>query len=397
MYQITIEKNTTLEAIDAHYKNLNTCINQSIEVDLLIPSELENQYLGIVPSLYQFVATWIRYPKSKRLLLDIDNPDTTDFEKLYENELIFPVVSLVWNKKEIFNKKAIKNLRSYLRPKNVEISEKMQKTKALKGKKLLLVNFDHLPQEKLLPCFEVNGKYNDNRTQLYNYLKPAITEIIGHSQVAGISFEYVGMDLIKIINELMKNTFQWAKSNEKGAPLDPNFRGLLIKFYKKRRATFLEECKKHKGLTTYFNSAWLKETGNNELYFLEISVFDSGIGFIDKFKSHNPKDANLSDIEIIKKCLIKHMTSSVGLEKDDKGIGLDDVLSTLDRIGFLRIKTGSKCVYRNLDKNPYRNVQLVKDMELFDWNRDSNSEYTDFTNAVGSVITILYPLSHYRQ
>lgn len=81
--------------------------------------------------------------------------------------------------------------------------------------------------------------------------------------------------------------------------------------------------------------------------------------------------------------------------KDDKGIGLDRILSILDKKGFLRIKTGSLCVYRNLITHNHKELdnEDVNSMELFDWNKNSNTDYTSFKNAKGAVVTIIYPLS----
>jgi len=169
----------------------------------------------------------------------------------------------------------------------------------------------------------------------------------------------------------------------------------IIKFYKKTRQKLVDEFKSQKGITTFFKSDTLKENSIKELYFLEIDVFDSGIGFVRKYKSLNPSE-NLTDIDIIKKCLIKHNTSAKGLEKDDKGIGLDRILTILDGKGFLRIKTGNNTVYRNLISNPYKKIKKdsVKNMELFDWKNNSNEVYTNYPYAEGSVITIIYPLSY---
>jgi hypothetical protein len=192
----------------------------------------------------------------------------------------------------------------------------------------------------------------------------------------------------------MKNTFEWGRTDEDNVSLDPNLRGVLFKFFKNRRKTLVNDFKEHPGVVNYLNNKLLKENALGELYFLEMSVFDSGVGFIDKFKSLNPS-TKLSDVDIVKTCMIKHNTSAKGLEKEDKGIGLDRVLKTLNKKGFLRIRTGTVCLYRDLIANNYLELEKgdVAKMELFDWNKESNSKYTAFPSAAGAVITILYPLS----
>lgn len=396
MFKLIIDKNIKLDELDSLYKQLYRHIKVDVTVDLLLPNQLENNYVGLVPSLYQFVITWMRYQKSGMLLLDIDNPEKTDLNKLYENELLFPIISLVWNKNEVYNRIGKINLRSYLKPLNTTFFDKMKSVESLKGWKLLLTNFDHLPEDRgILPCFELNGSFIANESKLSNSLKNGIKQVLAFSQDAEKAYTIVKEHLIGITYELMKNSFEWGKDDEHRVPLDPSIRGLLIQFYKKNRTKLKEEFKNHKGLYEYFNSDVLKENVKSELFFLEIDVFDSGIGFVKKYNSLNTSE-NLRDIDIVKKCMIKHNTSAKGLEKDDKGIGLDRILTILNGKGFLRIKTGKICLFRNLITHPYKRIDKdsVEDMELFDWSKNSNNSYTQFDEAEGTVISIIYPLSY---
>lgn len=395
MWQIKINKSIKLDEVEQLYTQLYQHIKLDIVVDVLLPVELDSSYIGIVPTLYQFVFTWMRYEKSGKLLIDISKPDATNYEELYENELIFPLVCLVWNKNEVFDKTGQLNLRRYLKNYNTIYFDRMKAVTAQKNWKLLLTNFDHLSEDYgILPCFEVNGLFTANETSLSNNLKGGIQQLLSYSKDAQKSYDEIKVHLMSIVYELMKNTFEWGSKDEYNVPLDPSLRGLLVKFYKKTRRKLVEEFKSHKGLSTYFSSDVLKENTVSEIYFLEIDVFDSGVGFVKKYKSLNPIE-KLSDIDIIKKCLIKHNTSAKGLEKDDKGIGLDRILNILDGKGFLRIKTGNNTVYRNLISNPYKKIEKesVADMELFDWKNNSNEIYTNYPHVEGSVITIIYPLS----
>lgn len=330
MFQIKINKSVKLDEVEQLYTQLNQHIKLDIVVDVLLPVELDSSYIGIVPTLYQFVFTWMRYEKSGKLLIDISNPEATDYEELYENELIFPLVSLVWNENEVFDKTGKINLRKYLKSYNTIYFDRMKAVNAQKNWKLLLTNFDHLSEDRgILPCFEINGVFTANETTLSNNLKGGIQQLLGYSKDAQNSYDEIKVHLMGIVYELMKNTFEWGNKDENNVPLDPSLRGLLIKFYKKKRRKLVEEFKIHKGLTTYFKSDVLKENSLSEIYFLEIDVFDSGVGFVKKYKSLNPSE-KLSDIDIIKKCLIKHNTSAKGLEKGDKGIGLDRILTILE-------------------------------------------------------------------
>lgn len=390
---ISIKPTSTLEDVDSYYTELYRYIKQDATVHVSLPKELKKHYLGLVPALIQLVCTWVRYEKSGKLLLSISaNANAEEIDELYENEIIYPLAALVWNKNEVFDKSGSVNLRSLLRDKNREVTSKMKSVKAFKGYKLPLIVSDHIAGANL-PIFETSNDFK-NEEEIKESLRPAVNEMLNYILSLKKEYDLVLNDLKKITFELMKNTFEWGRTDGDNVSLDPNLRGVLFKFYKNRRKTLVDDFQDHPGIVNYLNNKALKENTQGELLFLELSVFDSGAGFIEKYKSLN-KFTKLNDVDVVKTCMIKHNTSAQGLEKDDKGVGLDRVLKTLNKKGFLRIKTGSVCLYRDLIANNYLELEKgdVSKMELFDWKNESNSKYTSFPSAAGSVITILYPLS----
>ncbi|MFV8373038.1 hypothetical protein [Flavobacterium sp. LB2P74] len=393
---ITIKKNIGLKEIDRLYLDLYSGIKINTVINIMLPKELTKNYLGLASSLIQFVATWTRYSNSGKLLIDIEKPTSNDIEGLYAFEYVFPIISLVWNSNGVYDKTGEVSLRNDFKEMNALVFDDMKKVKAMKGEKLLLTNFDHLPKEYgILATFEKNGRYILNENDLLESLKPSIlNDVLRNSRESKSIFETVQKDFIGIVYELMKNTFEWAKDDELGVPYNPNVRGILIKFNKKKRVKLLEEYNNNNAVCKYFSSDVLKENSLGQLYFLEISVIDSGAGFIKKYKSLN-NDTECSDIDIVKKCLIKHNTSARGLDKTDKGRGLDRILNILDNKGFLRIKTDKVCLYRDLISDNYKvnETNDVKQMELFDWKTYSNEVFTEYKYASGSVVTIIYPLA----
>lgn len=396
MALIKLKGSILIDDIDQLYIDLYKGMYNKQVIDILLPNKLTKNYLGITPALIQFIATWTRYEKSGKLQLSIEDPTEFEIDELYKNEFIFPIVSLVWNSNGVYDKTGQNNLQSQLKGSQNQIFLKMKKVEAYRGEKLLLTNLDHFNEEKgILSCFEKEGEFIANENDLLESLKPAILEdVLRNYHESKETFKKVQKDFYGIIYELMKNTFEWAKDSPEGVPYDPNIRGLLIKFYKKPRAKLLEEYDNNKAITTFFKSEILKENDKGELYFFEISVFDSGAGFVDKYKALNPHTA-IGDVEIIKECFIKHNTSAKGLDKFEKGFGLDKILQTLDKKGFLRIKTGNLCLYRNLISNNYKTIESkdINEMELFDWRTGNDNRFTKYKNVSGSIITIIYPLA----
>ncbi|WP_067150174.1 hypothetical protein [Pseudotamlana agarivorans] len=396
--KIKINKDIDLLELDKLYVELATLKKRKeILIDLIIPYEMKNDYLGLTPNIIQFVSTWLRSENSGKLIIDVKKDYSKFLESISRNDYLFPLIGLVWNNNGVYDLDG-NSLRKQLRTELNKVFIKMAKVEALKGDKLLLTNLDHLPGDMGgLPCFESNGSYISNERDLAISLEKVMIDDVLRNYGNDIHTIYkeVKKDLNSIVYELMKNTFEWAKTDEEGVPFDPNIRGVLIKMNKRVRTKLLDHYSSSKAISNFFENKRLKENDKGEVYFLEISVFDSGSGFIKKFKSLNKGNEDLTELEIIKKCLIKHNTSAKGLNKSDKGIGLDRILQILNGKGWLRIKTGKSCVYRNLITEPYINIETdkIEEMKLFDWSKNSDVKFSDYQNVSGSVITIIYPLS----
>jgi len=390
-FTITIKKSATLEDVDGYYDQLHKSSSVRATVDLCLPAGFNKDYFGLIPQLLQFVITWSRYKKSKRLLIDIPDTEKGTIENLYKNELIFPAVILVWNTNGVYNANSQESLIGVLNFKNREFITKMMAGESIYHK-LLLANFEHLPDDYQLPCFGSRYEFIRTEYNLQQNLRKGISDVLYYTAVEP-EFVSIYPDIVAIIYELMKNTFEWGREDENNIPLETNIRGVMAKFFKKTRKALLEDMQGHKGLLDFFASKSHKENAKGELYFIEISIFDGGVGFSRKYKSSQPNDIDLSDINILKKCLIKHNTSSKTLEKDDKGIGLDRILHVLDGKGFLSIKTGQLCIYRDMVANPYKDDRKIENMVLFDWKSQNAERYNKFRNADGALITILYPLA----
>lgn len=389
MISIEVKRSSRLEDIEGYLQQLDAAKKVNFSVNVVLPKNLSNSYFGLVPSLMQFVVTWLRYKKATRLILDIDDFSEDGIMELYKNELIYPMVILAWNRTGVYSING-ENLRSALKPGNRLYSERMMMGRTVPGNKLLLTDFDHLSDDRLLPCFGSKYQFVATKTQLKTSLAKGLKEVFVLRQDLPPAFDDERDRFINIIYELMKNTFEWGKEDGKNVPLDPNIRGTLIKFVRKKRDSLLDEYKGHKGLKSFFGSSKLKENATGELYLMELSVFDGGVGFKEKFCSVNPETSDWSEIDIIKKCLTKHATSAKGLNKGEKGLGLDEILNIIDGRGLIRIKTGHSCVYRNMIT--HRHQEENQDMTLYDWKSHDDKKFTTFREIEGAVITIVYPI-----
>lgn len=390
MKEIRIKNSIKLNEVEDLYNQL---YEKSPEViNLRLPKKIEKYFFSLAPSIIQFAATWIRSEKRGKLIIDLNIDDIESAEKYYEQEIFFPIVTMAWNDITISNLSG-HNLRPFLRQFQNKFILKMRKAEAMKGEKLLLLNLDHFDSESgILNFFEQNGTFNAIEEDLEAILKkPITTDVIKYAR-SKAEIEKKFSDIIGIIFELMKNTFEWGKENELGVPWNPNIRGLYIRSYKKTQINILNENASDQNITEYFSNKSLETNDLQQLFFIEISVFDTGSGFIKKFNNkNNIKD----DFSILKSCLIKHQTSSIGNLENDKGIGLDRILSSLDDNGFIRIKTDKYCVYRNMIKDRYRLTENYNPdtMQLFDWQTGSEKLLSLNNECSGTLVSVLYPIS----
>lgn len=395
MAVIVIKPSVKVSDFDQLYKELYFIISHGGNIDLELPIKINHNFFSLTPTLVQFIATWVRSAHFGKLYLDVDENEVA-LKQLYEQEHIFPVLALIWNDIQIVNKKD-KNLRSILRPYQNDFILNMRGIRPVKGDKMLLVNLDHFEKYLgALPVFEQKGEFITNEERLSESLKtPIFDQVLKNAKNSRITLDNDYTQIAGIIYELIKNTYDWARTDKKGTPLSPNIRGLYLRFFKKKRSLLLEEYEKDLPMRHYFQDDIMFQTNEvGQIYFLEISVFDSGIGLIQKFV--DPENNSLGDIDIIKKCLVKYQTSSQGLLKEKKGIGLDRILKTIDKKGFLKIRTDKYCLYRDMIKNPYKTISRedYNDVELMDWSNLSAINFTPGFECAGTSISILFPLSN---
>jgi hypothetical protein len=187
----------------------------------------------------------------------------------------------------------------------------------------------------------------------------------------------------RIIYELFENTHLWATTDAYGVCLQRSIRGILA------RAQNRESLSKNAGeqLQNY-----LKSTQGSDNY-LEISVLDSGPGLVSRrLKRTLPDELSIaSELRELYGCLQKGASSS---RKSRRGYGLFNVISTLTELqGFLRIRTGRLCVFRDTVTFPVRPeiAERFDDGMLRDWDSGlpAPSAYCEMR---GAAFSILLPL-----
>jgi hypothetical protein len=385
---IKVTGNLSIPKVQNLYTELAT--SKEDEIDILLPKRIDKLDFGLLFSYLQFLSTWIRNNRSGKLHLPVNNTEEA-VEYLEFNEFVYPSIVLAWEK-EIVNLNG-ENIKGELKNPSKEYFNRMDFFE-LKGTSVPIYCFDHDKSNRgLSRHLYKNFKELVNETTLGFNLFNAFKKVGGFNKGlfrTGVKKQYD--DFIAIIHELFNNTHEHAKTNELGYNLYPNIRAMQLKFHKKPIKKFIEQFQDYAGLVDYFNSGF---TPNNlgEIYLLEISILDSGPGFVKRYKKRGDYNLNISEeVEIIKQCLYRHNTSDDGFRGEIKGIGLDRVLQTLDAKGFVRIKTGRADVFRDMKNNRYHHHENASEIQLNDFQNNSTNNFTVFPAAEGTLLSIFYPL-----
>lgn len=385
---IKVTGNISISKIQNLYSELASSNDAVIDVHL--PKKIEKLDFGLLFSYLQFLSTWVRNNRSGKLHLPINSSEEA-IEYLKNNEFVYPSIVLAWEK-EIVNANG-ENIKSELKNPSKEYFNLMDSFE-LKGASVPIFCFDHDKSNRgLSRHLYKNYRELVNETILSFNLYHAFKKIrITNPYVFNSSIKGSYDDFIAIIHELFTNTHEHAKTNELGHNLYPNIRAVQLKFHRKPLNKFTEQFNEHEGLVTYFNSGF-KVNSQGELYLLEISILDSGPGFVKRYKNISDYKLNISEeVEIIKQCLYRHNTSADGFRGEIKGIGLDRVLQTLDGKGFVRIKTGRADVFRDMRNNRYHHHENASEIQLNDFQNNSINNFTVYPAAEGTLLSIFYPL-----
>ncbi|PJJ07352.1 hypothetical protein CLU83_0515 [Flavobacterium sp. 1] len=389
---IKIPKGITLEKLEDLLVKLDKSV---FNTDLEIPLTVDYKGFGILPGLYLVLFTWMRTKKGNIIIhLDIENTESIkNFSLDYYG---YVILSTLWKEYDFVNREGV-SIKKYFKEHTPSMHRYIDSlSKELPKESVMIPCFDHYSFEKgLSHWFYANDySFSDTPSGLDNSLYHIITKLsINYKERVKRNFSDSFDSMSKIVWELLKNTDEHAKKDYLGEEkLQPNTRGLFMRIHRSSKKGFIDGTH-HEGLKKYYRSSFYQEDA--DCFLLEISVFDSGPGIVKRFlsSSYNKNLTINEEINVVRKCLIKGQTSVEGTDGKNKGYGLDEVLNLLNtKRGFLKIRSGRCSIYRDLINSPYKLTQNEEEVELFDWVKSSNNNYSEMKTTEGTLITLVYPL-----
>lgn len=188
-----------------------------------------------------------------------------------------------------------------------------------------------------------------------------------------------------MLREVYENTDRHALTEIDGEPITHGVRGLSVRRLSidREKVTFeslFPEAPQPMRLTV---SAWSKRFAEKSAHIVEITVFDSGPGFAERFTRKKTEDLSLdAEYDAVETCFLEGASSAL---VRGRGKGLAEVAKIVAlQCGVLRLRTGRTCIYA-----PYRDDTQ---------NRPVETRFTRLPGRValpqlrGSIVSILIPV-----
>ena len=209
----------------------------------------------------------------------------------------------------------------------------------------------------------------------------------------------------EIAYELFANAEEWGSSEFDGSTIFPNVRGIIIEVHGKARASRTDLLQDVSGSPPMeqFVKDWY-ERSRVLPAFLELSIFDSGVGLAQRavdFRLTEETDLE-REYKLVLDCLRKYSSSS---HRGTRGLGLYYVMSLLTKTrGFLRYRSGRLSLFRDFNTHQFMpelghdqfverptSKFKVRNIFLFDWKSQSPT-LVRFPRVDGALFTMLFPL-----
>lgn len=366
---------------------------------------------GVEVSLIQAIATWARHQSEGLLELYLSEDASKrnlQFEKFVRKQpcglisagMAAAIVSVADGQSVDAKSLIEEHFESFRNPPTretqldlfeTERAEWSESTIPAMGPKLFLPCLDHYANGRI-PHLYVD--YATLRTRIeFNSLVQTLLLRLSNSTLSSANrFPPFSPELMtgvsRIVYELFDNTHKWAVDDADGRPLSSSARGIFLKLHSSSDDVDNFPSEVGTPLQTYLDH-WRAKGGATRL--IEISIFDSGPGLAARKlrRPLTPDDDSLREFGAICDCFRKHSTTS---NQAGRGLGLHYMMKTLaDLSGFVRLRSGRLCLYRNLIERPVDFREGWFNRALGDW-YGNREEPSLLHNVEGAVFTILLPL-----
>jgi hypothetical protein len=392
---ISLERIPNIAAIDDYLSHLE----KREPSDLSLPLRLPDSGIGFKVALIQLILTWARLNPANRLIVPAKKEQTASayLRTLCASEhglvgvLVAPRVEAVQGIN--LGPSAINECHAAYAKISREPTSNPDGSFFLVSNRLghLEHAYDHLSPKTAPPTRIEWFKAEVNR-----HLERCVSQSGGKHFAPGDS-----RDIAEIVYEVFANAEEWGSKDIDGQDIRPNVRGLLLTVH-----DIGEEHISNRNISTptakYFQQ-WERDE-NAALKFLEVSIFDAGMG-LAQHALRRPVTETTSlkeEYDMVMKCLRKYASAS---GRTFRGLGLHHVMSLLTKTkGFLRYRSGRLSLFRDFHEQPFmpaigretidptRHSKFRSlNIYFFDWGSQT-ADLIPAPWADGALFTMIFPL-----
>ena len=312
-------------------------------------------------------------------------------QTLYTDDLYNLFISKLKSQEELYARELTSNHVKEVRQRFFSSSNK---TKNEEGLSFLIPCFDHLESSGLSRS---NYFYNSIKSKGPRDIAVWFERLFTFNDLT-ISLPHIFYDLSIVINELIQNTHDWARTTFNDEHyISPNIRACTVNiFLENRLATdssydhiheYLKLIHESKKEEIYSPERQTKfEFTNEKVGICEISILDTGPGMARRWlqKDYNDIEKSKEHLAVIE-CFHKYFTSDNSSRTQLRGRGLSNVIGIIGFSGLIRVRTGHTLLLRNFFRDK------VQQSELQRGGIDFNLAEGGLPLVSGTTISILYP------
>ncbi|MEZ4488895.1 MAG: ATP-binding protein [Cyanobacteriota/Melainabacteria group bacterium] len=382
MAVIKIDKKATIGACEKSLLELNS---MSEETALKIPTKAEYLAAGGEASLVQLIVSWAQ-SQSKPVLetyLSSDS-DTKQAENL-TRRLYGLVAALVCDQAKGLNQIEVTDLLVDKALDRLGVLHGPKPRDASRGAQFEMVCLDHL--NKSSPMFLYKGgkgssaqlRDRSDFRSLARFILSTIVKGRRYAQEWTGTAEPVG----GMLYELFRNTVEHALVDLDGNQVKKSVRGMQAKLHSLEPSDFQSIVSDFDPLKEFIECQRPDE-GFEQINLMELSIFDSGVGFAETWTRKRTSEMTFADErDAVVECFSRK-TSKI---YKGYGQGLPHVREILSNMGgFIRLRTGRQSIYYDFSKQ----TDAMPELDLQDWK--GNIQSNQLARVAGSLITLLIPL-----
>jgi len=374
---------------------------------LELPARLETlRAIGLESTIISLIVTWVRTSTKPHLILTVSEDEIEKYlAQLCQTAYGLTALSLskvvtTSNGNEI----EVKKIKAVINKRLNEFDDRNLKILAPDEGVSLLSIYNHPREHGKWLYAQPDGTIGAGMLmpdQFGSWLSHLISQMLPPEFRALLDEERMN-SICAAAYELLENAFNHGRLNIHAEPLKIGVCGLSIRVLKVSFDDVNILSSGNKDAHLYFTQRLLKDKTKDRL-FIEMTVFDSGIGYHDWINAPCNESTSTQRFRgkdertTVQDCILKHATSK---RSDGAGVGLFRVLRLLkDLFGFIRIRTGKTCFYARLDLKEDGSPRLLGEREpqhlashidLHDWHPQLK-----LPQSSGTAVTICIPLTHW--